>query len=493
MDRGDSTYKGLLGLLVLSLFFFRWLYIAYGPLDLAPDEAHYWEWARRLDISYYSKGPLIAYTIALFTGLIGDTEVGVRIGAVLISTVLTLLLFHLSRDILKDDRGAFLASLLPHLTPLFAAGSVLMTTDPLLLLFWGLTIYLLYRAIFFGRGRLWYPAGIATGLGILGKYSMALIYPSILLYLLISQRGRVWLRRKEPYLALILSLVLVLPIFIWNYRHGWVGIRHVMGQAHVEEGFRISWKDFIEFLGSQAGILTPFIFLGLCYSMVKGLIEGLKGREEWLFLSTTSLPVLLFFVFKSLQGKVEANWAASAYFSAFPLTVGVMGGIYSRGRVWKGLILLSLLFGFLLTAISHYPAVLDLPPKKDPTTRLIGWQELGKAVGRLYEEEKDLFIVSNRYQVASELAFYVPGNPRVYNINLGRRMNQYDIWGGLEGLKGRDGLYVSWDRDPPVQVFERCEGPLVVDIKRRGRKVREFFIFRCDNFLGPIPVKEVSY
>src|SRR6266576_6145760 len=39
-------------------------YLANGcPLDLAPDEAHYWDWSRHLDWSYYSKGPLVAYLI----------------------------------------------------------------------------------------------------------------------------------------------------------------------------------------------------------------------------------------------------------------------------------------------------------------------------------------------------------------------------------------------------------------------------------------------
>ena len=49
-------------LLVLSVF--RIFYILHGPLDLGPDEAHYWEWSRHLDLSYYSKGPMIAYLIA---------------------------------------------------------------------------------------------------------------------------------------------------------------------------------------------------------------------------------------------------------------------------------------------------------------------------------------------------------------------------------------------------------------------------------------------
>ena len=32
-------------------------------LDLSPDEAHYWDWSRHLDWSYYSKGPLVACLI----------------------------------------------------------------------------------------------------------------------------------------------------------------------------------------------------------------------------------------------------------------------------------------------------------------------------------------------------------------------------------------------------------------------------------------------
>ena len=61
------------------------------PLDLAPDEAHYWDWSRRLDWSYYSKGPLVAWLIRgscelfgeLSVRLTGDLGVAVRMPALL--------------------------------------------------------------------------------------------------------------------------------------------------------------------------------------------------------------------------------------------------------------------------------------------------------------------------------------------------------------------------------------------------------------------------
>jgi hypothetical protein len=44
---------GLIGLSVA----FHLVYLAVNcPLDLSPDEAHYWQWSRHLAWSYYSKG-----------------------------------------------------------------------------------------------------------------------------------------------------------------------------------------------------------------------------------------------------------------------------------------------------------------------------------------------------------------------------------------------------------------------------------------------------
>ena len=59
-------------------------YLAHDcPLDLAPDEAHYWQWSRHLDASYYSKGPLVAWLIRASCELLGDNVLAVRLPAVI--------------------------------------------------------------------------------------------------------------------------------------------------------------------------------------------------------------------------------------------------------------------------------------------------------------------------------------------------------------------------------------------------------------------------
>ncbi|MEO1718576.1 MAG: hypothetical protein AAFR76_15900, partial [Planctomycetota bacterium] len=49
-----------------------------SPYALVEDEAHYWEWALRLDWSYYSKGPGVAWSIWLATSLLGNAEGVIR-------------------------------------------------------------------------------------------------------------------------------------------------------------------------------------------------------------------------------------------------------------------------------------------------------------------------------------------------------------------------------------------------------------------------------
>lgn len=42
---------------------------------------------------------------------------------------------------------------------------------------------------------------------------------------------------------------------------------------------------------------------------------------------------------------------------------------------------------------------------------------------------KDVFKFSDKYQVSSELAFYMKQKPVTYCVNLGRRINQYAYLG----------------------------------------------------------------
>src|SRR4029077_15903302 len=94
--------------------------------DLVGDEAYYWLLSHRLDMSYFDKGPGVAWTIAASRLIFGDTVFGVRFFAVLLSVATGWWVFLLARR-LYDEQVAFGALVLTCIIPLFAVGSILMT------------------------------------------------------------------------------------------------------------------------------------------------------------------------------------------------------------------------------------------------------------------------------------------------------------------------------------------------------------------------------
>ena len=133
----DSSRSWLWTLLVFGLILgsagLRVAYLAHDcPLDLAPDEAHYWDWSRHLDWSYYSKGPLVAYLIrfsvtvagAWSERLTGNCMLAVRLPAVACGSLLLLGLYVLTRQIYgRASLGAGVVAVALTM-PVVAAGSV---------------------------------------------------------------------------------------------------------------------------------------------------------------------------------------------------------------------------------------------------------------------------------------------------------------------------------------------------------------------------------
>lgn len=75
---------------------------------------------------------------------------------------------------------------------------------------------------------------------------------------------------------------------------------------------------------------------------------------------------------------------------------------------------------------------------------VLGWKKLGYYVDKeLAAHKKDnLLIAARRFQVASELAYYVKGKPQTYSFNYFIRDNQYAFWNNFNDKKGRNFLYI---------------------------------------------------
>lgn len=501
----SRSYAQALYLVILVMSFFRIYYILTGPFDLSPDEAHYWEWSRRLDWSYYSKGPMIAYLIHSGTAIFGNNVLGVRFFAVALSALGSMILYTLGKE-LRDERTGFVSALLLQVVPLYSVFGIIFTIDSPFIFFWILSLFLFRRAVCLsGEARscgdaedkisalrksaliYWILAGASVGLGLLAKYTMAFFFLSAFLFMVSRKETRRNLFEKGPYIALLISAVVFSPVVFWNARNGWVSVRHTAGQAHLSDGLRLSMGNFFEFLGSQIGVITPVLAVMICMAVWK-----MRKEKEGPFLLWFSAPVILFFLLKSMQGKVQANWALAGYataFIAFSLCYASEAA-FSKKTV-RVFVYSAISIALFVTVLAHLPAVPGLPFEKNPSKRLAGWKVLGREVSLAYEgisSSSPAFIFSDSYQVASELAFYMKGNPITYCVNLGRRMNQYDLWPGFENFTGYNAVFVVkddwWDLpEPLVLAFARHE-KIPLPIRTKSGYIVKFTLFKCYDFRG---------
>lgn len=245
--------------LLFAVLIWRLLYLWIAPLDLAPDEAYYWDWSRHLDWCYYSKPPMVAWIIALSTRTLGVFTETVRMPAVFLWGCGTIFLYMLARR-LFDSKTAFWAILAGILTPGSCALGFIMTIDAPLVCLWSISMYALWRALEEPAKSLkwWLLMAASSGLGLLSKQIMIAFPLLMLLFMAISPNDRNLLKTWRPYASIGGSLIFLIPVMLWNFEHNWITLHHT---GHHFEGHSFSvWSalaTFFDFFLSQAGLMSP--------------------------------------------------------------------------------------------------------------------------------------------------------------------------------------------------------------------------------------------
>jgi hypothetical protein len=505
------------------------LHIAYlardCPLDLAPDESHYWDWSRHLDWSYYSKGPLVAYLIrfsVILTGswseqLIGSQMLAVRLPAIVCGSLLLISLYVLTSQVFGRE-GLAAGLVAAALTmPVLAAGSSLMTIDAPYTCCWGWALVLGYQAMFRGSWWAWPLAGIVVGLGILAKYTMVLWIPSIGLFLLTNSEQRLHLCRPGFWIMTAIAAICCLPIFIWNFQHDWVGFRHLRDLAGLSHGpAQIRWLGPISYVGTQALLHLGYWFLA--WSMAMIATRPWKERDaKKAYLWWLSAPVfVIFLLFSFKTGGGEPNWPVAAYLSGLVLTAGWMreqlqGSARWYRRLTAGGLAAACSLGLTVVVLMHHsewvrPVLTRItgPPAErrplpvrrlDPTCRLRGWRRLAEEVDRLREkllaEGIEPMLAGGSWTLPGELGFYCQGHPTVYSLGLAGsdRHSQYDLWrpnpvADPDRFSGRTVIFIG-DINPALrEAFQEVDSPNVVTYFEDGYPVSSWTVTVCRGFHG---------
>ncbi len=465
-------------------------------LELIPDEAYYWQWSRHLSWSYFDHPPITAWLIATSTGLGKVAELWIRLPAVLLGLGLSGVTWLLGQKLFfENDKAGWYSVVLMNLILIFALGFIIITPDTPLVFFWALALYFLYEATFSGKTSCWYYMGITLGFALLSKYTAILLIPCLGIFLGFSHSFRHYIHKKEPYLAILLAFFIFSPVLFWNATHDWVSFRFQL--THGFSGKLISpFIGLFSFLGSQILVITPFVFAALTVAMVYCYRFWEKEKDDrFLFLFSFSVPVFLFFGILSFKTKIEGNWPVVAYISGTLALAGLYTTrweIISPGqglRFLKKWTLFTVALIFVSVHLQTLWRVFPLAPQWDMALkRAYGWKLLGEYVGTIYHDLDGAtapFIFAHRHNIASELAFYIPGKPQAYRSHGKQR---YSFLGNLDHLIGKNGIYVVQSGRGELKEikkhFDSVEELNPLPIIIHGKLLRTFRIFRCINYRG---------
>jgi hypothetical protein len=472
------SYAGAMLAGVAAITALRLLWLALQPADLYPDEAQYWVWSQQLAFGYFSKPPLVAWLIALTTGLFGDGEFAVRLSAPLLHAGAAIFVYGIGAR-LYDRRVGFWSALGYASLPGVSVSAFIISTDAALLLFWAAALYAFVRAREQGGWGWWVAVGLAAGLGLLAKYAMAYWILSALGFVLVFRAER---RHLPPLLGAIgLALLIYSPNFWWNWNNGFVSYLHTRDNAALA-GPLFHPDAFIEFLASQFAVFGPLLFAGLIWltATPRALAEP-RAR----LLAAFALPTLAMMIAVSLLSRAHANWAAPTYVSAIVLVVA-----WALRRGWRGLIVFSIALhlaaaGLLFTGREALATFgLDLPAQYDPLRRLRGWHNLGSQVGAILAAHPDLTLFADDREVLAALIYYIRPHPldAVKWRVTSRIQDQWDLTNGLGKRIGGSFLLVSEhelveEMRPSFAEIDRLQ-PIVISLGPRETHTYVLYIAR---------------
>ncbi|MDS4030965.1 MAG: glycosyltransferase family 39 protein [Candidatus Contendobacter sp.] len=421
-ESGLKQYHFAIVLIIYSVTL-RFLYL--GPPELFYEEAYYWNYAKHLDIGYLDHPPMVAWIIGLFTHLMGDSEFAVRFGAFTCWLITAYFSFKLTCEIHGRCNASQAVLLMATLPVYFAIGWV-MTPDAPLAACWAAALYYLYQALIHERRIAWIGIGISFGLGMLSKYTIALLGPAALLFIIADRHSRKWIFRPEPYLAILIAIILFSPVIVWNAEHEWISFFY-QSRDRVAERFEFSLPFFIL---SIILIITPTGFLSVIAIILyrktaiskidvisTDTTSSITNRSYLLLLMLTLFPVAIFLAL-SLFRETKFHWTAPCWLGIIPYMASIANRSSQSSanqltewsqRAWPATILICLIcYGAAL----HY-LTLGFPGFPYPKNLyLLGWQGFGREIEILVEQiehetnEKILVVGMDRNRIASGLAFY---------------------------------------------------------------------------------------
>jgi undecaprenyl-diphosphatase len=352
-------------------------------------------------------------------------------------------------------------------------------------------------------------SGMTLGLALFTSARAALFVPGLLGYLASERSRRAWLRRPEPWIALGMASVFLLPAWYWSYEHAGGSLADAS-----ERGTTGATRLLID-LASPILALNPYVLgcgvLG-SIALARARMPRSPGLTLCAWIAWPALALAIAAPGSALHPALAWDLAAlallpiaGAWIARRPSAPLIPAGAWISAAA-IALVLIVGLGQLDLGLIRPEVEVRDeirpgRGPASDPTITMRGWRQLARDLPALIAADRALGKAAPRMLLAAHRAtsarldFYVGSKMGLETLCLADLEASRSATLAGESLPGKGAsgyLVVASDgcAEPALTLagrFASIEEPRFVDLARGGRLLRRFAISRCDGWRPPAP------
>ncbi len=349
-----------------------------------------------MNLSFHDHPPLVFLTDHVFLKMFGEHNFAFRLPSALLGIASIYLLYVIGYTLFAAPVG-LLAAALMAVTLNHVYISRVGLQESYVIFFLLLTSYFFLRGLKDRRAFIW--AGIAFGLGLLAKYTVAVIAPILLTYALLFRRDV--FRSKLFWLGGLLALVIFSPVTLYN-----IGLYQATGHFDFQIAFMVGQHP-------DVWQLEPGKDIGTIGDRIANFVPRLIATNSWLFLALFGAAVVAFFAKATLSySNVLKNNRITA--SEWFLAIAIFWTALLILKIGPSYRFLTMLTPWMAVAVAVFACGIY------ERARVKGWGTVAIAVFGL------VFLFETVYAVNNELADYPVGSTPLFASKV--RYENYN-WG----------------------------------------------------------------
>ncbi|MDD4848158.1 MAG: glycosyltransferase family 39 protein [Bacteroidales bacterium] len=488
-------------------------------IEFGNDEVYYHLYAQYPDWSHFDHPPMVGFMMQLFSfNLLFDSELAMRMSSIVLGSFNILLIFKIGSALKNERTGWFAALLYTASVYAFVICGIFILPDTPQSFFWLLTLLFFIKTFQKDQDEkkqkytmLW--AGFFCGMAFLSKYTSLFLWSGAGIFILGWKRE--WLKRKELYFSVLLTILGMVPVLVWNLQNDFISFTFHSERVTYQQTIRPDY--FVTELAGELLYNNPLVVILTILAVVACFRKKISANKELMrLLLCIALPFIVTFWVVSWQRATLPHWSAPAFITLIPLTAAWLDEKTDRHKKFNGwitsavgLLAIVLVVGFgqiqygWFTLDRHQEY--DKMGKDDFSLDMYGWKQLNEEFQKVRQEKiangkmrvTDPLMANNWFPAAN-LEYYVARPSKISMLAIGplEKIHKY-AWinekrGGFS--EGMNGWWITSSRDfvDPISRYSDYFteiGPAdTIAIVRNRQHVMNYYVYPMKN-MKKIPEK----